>query len=120
MGDDVPLVVWVAGTRGSICPGCMTKLQGEAIHAVQKTFSDVPETGGIVIGVPEDGDLVRVATITEWTTGDRVFGHVPSIRRALAAWRLHRLTQRSGWSAHGQQVPVQAPAARVQIGRAHV
>jgi hypothetical protein len=93
---DKPLVVWVGA---GVCPGCIAKMEDEVVSCVVKDFEGVPEGGGLVVGVPDGtGDLTRVATITEWETGHATWGHVPSIRRALTAWRIRGLTQRAGWS----------------------
>ncbi len=105
-----PLVVFVGD---ALCPGCATTLSEEdgMVCVAVKTLEDVPATGGIVLGVPDGkGDMDRVATITQWTTGDKTYGHVPSTRRALLAWRTNRLTQRSGWSPVAAQAPLVLPA----------
>lgn len=96
LAERKPLVVWVGD---ALCPGCIAKMEGETVNVVVKDFEGVPAGGGLVVGVPDGTDeLLRVATITEWETGDKIWGHVPSIRRALTAWRIRGLTQRSGWS----------------------
>ncbi len=108
--ENKPLVVFVGD---ALCPGCASTLAEEdgMVCVATKTFEDVPTTGGIVLGVPDgSGDLNRVATITQWTTGDKTYGHVPSTRRALLAWRTDRRTQRSGWSPVAAQTPLMLPA----------
>jgi hypothetical protein len=96
--DGKPLVVWVGG-GDALCPSCMHRLAEEdgVVNVVAPSFEDTP-TRALVVGVPEGGELLRVATITRWVTGDPTWGHVPSIRRAVRNWREHRAITNGGWS----------------------
>ena len=95
-----PLVCWV-GVGDVVCPACVKTLSGEVVSHLTPTFAGVVGNA-IVVGVPDgQGDLEHVATITRWTTGDATWGHVPSVRRAVAAWRDRRVKTRGGWSDGG-------------------
>lgn len=105
LAEGKPLVVWVGG-GDALCPACVGRLD-ECVHHVAATFPGV--TGqALVVAVPEGGDLLRVADITRWTTGDASWGHVASIRRAISNWRSHRRVIRSGWSTDIVVSPPQA------------
>ncbi len=104
--ENKPLVVWVGG-GDALCPACIQTLKDEAIHCVTQTLPDTP-TKALVVAFPENGQMWRVATITQWTTGDATWGHVPSIRRAMANWRSHRRVVQSGWSTDLTSYPPQA------------
>ena len=106
LAEGKPLVCWV-GTGDVVCPACVKQLAAEAVHHVTPTFPGV--TGNaIVVAVPEGGELLRVADVTRWTTGDPSWGHVPSVRRAIQNWRTHRRVIRSGWSTDIVSNPPQA------------
>lgn len=102
----LPLLVWVGD---GYCPNCVYSLRTEAVHYESDTYPGVPPSGGVVVGVHENGRLLQVATITGWTTGDPVWGHVASVRRALNRWRTQRQTT-EGWSMP-EQVAAPAPAS---------
>ncbi len=97
-----PLIVW-AGSGDTICPPCVERLRGEALHWMGDAYPGVGNA--LVVQVPENGQLWTVARITRWHTGDEFWGHVPSIRRALSAWRTNRTTSQGGWSMGVQAMP---------------
>jgi hypothetical protein len=111
IAEGKPLVVWVGG-GDALCVPCLRTLSDEAVHWIADSWPNTPPQA-LIVAMPEAGDLLRVATITQWTTGDRVFGHVPSIRRAIDAWRTRRAETRGGWSmglmSTYTSVPVMAP-----------
>lgn len=93
--ENLPLVVW-AGNGDTICPPCVERLRDEAVHFMGGAYPGVGNA--LVVQIPENGQLWTVSTITQWITGDQTYGHVPSIRRAIRAWRERRHVTTSGWS----------------------
>jgi hypothetical protein len=79
-----PLVVWVGG---DFCPRCVNDTKEEFIHFFTDTYAGAVAPA-IVVGVPDGrGGLDRVATVTQWIVGDPEFGHMPSVRKAIQAWK---------------------------------
>lgn len=81
-----PLVIWVGG---EFCPQCVQASAEDFVHVFVEEFpgATAPAT---VVGVWEGNDLLRVGDMDWWVVGDKTFGHVPSVRRALANWRANR------------------------------
>ncbi len=77
-----PLVVWVGG---NFCQACVRDSAAEFVHVFVDRFDGVAAPA-IVVGVVADGELVRAGDVTWWITGDREFGHVPSIRHTIRRW----------------------------------
>lgn len=100
-----PLVCWV-GNGDVVCPACVKTMQDEAIHCLVPSLPGIPAKA-IVVGMPDGrGGLTRTATITEWITGSEVWGHVPSVRRAIRNWSATRHVILSGWSLDPIVAPV--------------
>lgn len=85
---DKPLVVWVGG---EFCERCTHDSATEFVHVFVDRFDGVtaPAT---VVGVWEGEDLWRVGVADWWEVGHVTFGHLPTVRRALANWRANRST----------------------------
>ncbi len=87
--EDKPLVVWVGG---EFCPDCVRDSAADFVHVFVADFPGATAPA-IVVALPEDGELVRIGDISWWITGDKTYGHVPSVRRAIANWRATRQRQ---------------------------
>lgn len=94
LAENKPLLVW---SGSAVCPACVHDTEGEFVSWVG-THPDLTPNA-ITVAVPDGGQLLDVATITNWVVSDPVRGHVPSIRRALARWRERReVTRGSDWT----------------------
>jgi hypothetical protein len=92
-----PLVVWVGG---NFCEACVRDSAREFVHVFVETFEGATAPS-IVVGVVDRDDatgkdeLVRAGTVTWWIVGDKEFGHLPSVRGAIRAWRDRREAARA-------------------------
>jgi hypothetical protein len=97
VAEGKPLVCWVGG-GDAVCPACVKTLAGEVVSHVAPTLPGVAGQA-LVVGMPDGrGQLDQAAVVTQWITGDATWGHVPSLRRAIARWRATRTGVSSGWS----------------------
>lgn len=84
-----PLVVW---SGAAVCPACVHDTEGEFVNYVGVVPGLAPDA--VSVYVPEGGTLHAAGDVAWWMTGDRTFGHVPSVRRILANWRANRVVHR--------------------------
>lgn len=133
LAENLPLVCWVGG-GDAVCPACVHTLADEVVSFVGDSVPGnqpgTVQTGpGLFVAMPEGGNMVWTAAITEWRTGDATFGHTPSIRRAIRHWREQRGRTQGGWSmgtmatasttttaksqVQMRAAPMRAPAARM-------
>jgi hypothetical protein len=98
MATNKPLVVW---NGNAICEVCIHDTEGEFVNYVG-TVPGLTPANTVTVCVPENNQMLRADVITSWTTGDATYGHVPSVRRALANWRQRRLARTTGVQADYQ------------------
>lgn len=97
----LPLVVWVGE---AVCPGCVQRTKIQYVHWVTQSFPDTPKDA-LVVGMPENNELIRVATMTQWPEG-----HLTTIAKALDLWKAHRkVTDQRSAAYRGGVTPYQAP-----------
>ena len=111
---DKPLLVWVGG---NFCERCVEDSKDEFVHVfVDKWGADGDDfvvAPAQIIAVPRGSELVKVAVVKRWVTGDAVFGHTSTARRilrdfrrgasvvALHAWSLGFNTYQGGGGGYG-------------------
>ncbi len=110
-----PLVVWVGGNYGD---RCATDSKDEFVHAFVADGWNGNRGPATVIYVPHEGDLYRAGTVRRWTAGPHDGGHVPSVRRIVAEWRVQASQGNRGplnlvSFGNGQGPPAGRPQARV-------
>src|SRR5258708_1311751 len=66
-----PLMGWVGG---DFCPACVQSSATEFVHFFTPSYEGVTAPA-IVVGVVDDGQLIRAGEVTWWIVGDREFGH---------------------------------------------
>lgn len=85
LATGLPLLVW---NGAAVCPPCVSSSSGEFVHFVG-TVPGLP-TDAITLSVPDGGEMLTVGVVDRWVGGDATYGHLPSVRRALARWRARR------------------------------
>lgn len=89
-----PLIVWVGG---DVCERCVRESASDFVHVFVSEFPGVTAPA-LVVAVREDmtttvgsaAALSWVETVDWWIEGDKQFGHVPTVRGAIARWRERR------------------------------
>lgn len=88
-----PFLVWVGE---GVCPACIQNNKNEFVSWVDPDGNFDGLKHGLVIGMPEAGKSIKIAEITDWTSG-----HIPTVRRAIRRWDESRTTtfhSRDSWS----------------------
>lgn len=93
-----PLIVWVSSDNESFCEQCVKDSATDFIHVFVKQFEGVTAPA-IVVGVVDEGQMMRAGEVTWWVVGDREFGHVPSIRTVIRQWLVRRSEARDALRA---------------------
>lgn len=111
---NLPLVIW---SGESLCPGCVksTSADGTFVNwvGVIPGFAGMSSTlNAIVVGLPENGELYHIATITQW----EVLGHIKSTQEAIQAFRLNRQVIRQDRAMRAYQGRVEMPVFRSSGG----
>lgn len=74
-----PLLVWVGDAR---CDRCTKATMAEFVHHRASSFYGSTQPR-VVVSLPKNGELIWIGDVTNWITGDPVFGHIPSTKRLI-------------------------------------
>ena len=90
-----PLLVWVGG---NFCERCVRDSAQDFVHVFVEKFEGV-QAPAIVVGVVDEGELIRAGDVTWWIEGSAEFGHIPSVRTVIRQWLVRRSEARDALRA---------------------